>query len=428
MLTVSGWLAAFFSIMVFVVGQVARLEELVILGVMGILLPISSIVLVRIFCPGFVHQRQIDAELVSASEPIQVDLSFALSKNRPWALPVDGKDSITLTAPSGERDSHEIAFATDGSHVTYDFTPTQRGVLNFGPFSLTAIDPFSLARRKWNSKESYQLLVLPQIDEVKLPWLIQSSRTWSNSLCQPWQGNSIGDFHALKEYVVGDDFRHIHWKSSAKQGELLIRQNEHYWEVGISILLDNRLGIASASGFEKMVTAAASIMTACYQHNQPIWLDCLASDDEGMLIDNAGTYRKAMVWLAQVNQERQTYIKTHTSGRLIALTGDLSMQPEEVDALLPVTASMGHTNTMVVSFNNPGTPYAEADIGSLSSLGPGADLLAIPAEQTFSEIWNTYHSGPAPQGAAPQPGTAPTAAMPEDPMPEAAMQGAEAHV
>ena len=406
----------------------ARLEELVILGVMGILLPLSSIVLVRVFCPGFVHQRQVNADLVSALEPIQVDLSFSLSKNRPWSLPLDGKDSITLTAPNGERDKHEIAFATDGSHVTYDFTPTQRGMLNFGPFSLTAIDPFSLARRKWSSKESYQLLVLPQIDEVKLPWLLQSSRTWSNSLCQPWQGNSIGDFHALKEYVIGDDFRHIHWKSSAKQGELLIRQNEHYWEVGISILLDNRQNIATPAGFEKMVTAAASIMTACYQHNQPIWLDCLASEGDGMMIDNAGTYRKAMIWLAQVNQEPQTYIKTHTSGRLIALTGDLSMQPEEVDVLLPITAGMGHTNTMVVSFSNPGTPHDTLATGNLQSLGPGADLLEVPAEHAFSEVWNLYHSGPAPQGAAPQPGAAPEAAMPDPAMPEAAMQGAEVHV
>ena len=423
MLTVSGWLAAIFSIAVFVAGQIARLEELVILGVMGILLPFSSIILVRIFCPGFTHQRQINADLVSAQEPIQVDLSFFLSRNRPWTLPLDGKDTITLTAPNGERDKHEIAFATDGTHVTYDFTPTQRGMLNFGPFSLVAIDPFSLARRKWNSKESFQLLVLPQIDEVKLPWLIQSSRTWSNSLCQPWQGNSIGDFHALKEYVMGDDFRHIHWKSSAKQGELLIRQNEHYWEVGISILLDNRVGIASASGFEKMVTAAASIMTACYQHNQPIWLDCLASEGDGMMIDNAGSYRKAMIWLAQVNQEPQPYIKTHTSGRLIALTGDLTMQPEEVDALLPVTAGMGQTNTMVVSFGEPATARGGSDAGGLSSLGPGADLLEIPAEHAFSEVWNLHHSGPAPQGAAPQP----EAAMP-DTSPEAAMQGADAHV
>ena len=45
-------------------------------------------------------------------------------------------------------------------------------------------------------------------------------------------------FHALREYVPGDDLRHVHWRSSAKAGELLVRQYHETRRGHVTVLLD----------------------------------------------------------------------------------------------------------------------------------------------------------------------------------------------
>ena len=45
-------------------------------------------------------------------------------------------------------------------------------------------------------------------------------------------------FHAVREYVVGDSQRHVHWKSTAKTGKLMVRQYEESRHARIAIILD----------------------------------------------------------------------------------------------------------------------------------------------------------------------------------------------
>jgi uncharacterized protein (DUF58 family) len=67
-------------------------------------------------------------------------------------------------------------------------------------------------------------------------------------------------FHALREYVPGDSYRHVHWKSTAKTGKLMVRQYEETRHSRIAIITDLGLaGYASDDEFEMAVSAAASL-------------------------------------------------------------------------------------------------------------------------------------------------------------------------
>ena len=70
------------------------------------------------------------------------------------------------------------------------------------------------------------------------------------------------DFYALRPYVVGDDLRRIHWPSTARHDELLVRQQEQPWQGRTTVLLDVRRAAHDASSLEAAVSAAASIVTA----------------------------------------------------------------------------------------------------------------------------------------------------------------------
>jgi uncharacterized protein (DUF58 family) len=71
-------------------------------------------------------------------------------------------------------------------------------------------------------------------------------------------------FDSLREYVVGDELRRVHWRSSAKVGQLMVREQLDTSEPTIVVLLDDR-GRASgrrtdAESFESACEAAASIV------------------------------------------------------------------------------------------------------------------------------------------------------------------------
>ena len=74
----------------------------------------------------------------------------------------------------------------------------------------------------------------------------------------------------------GDDLRRVHWRSSARVGELMVRREEQPWEAYATVLLDNRAdahrGNGRASSFESAVIAAASAVVHLEQHGYTIQL------------------------------------------------------------------------------------------------------------------------------------------------------------
>jgi hypothetical protein len=74
-------------------------------------------------------------------------------------------------------------------------------------------------------------------------------------------------FHALREYVPGDDLRHVHWRSSAKamsvtgDSKLLVRQYLDTRRSHVTLVVDDRPGVwADAQDFETAMSVAASLI------------------------------------------------------------------------------------------------------------------------------------------------------------------------
>ena len=68
----------------------------------------------------------------------------------------------------------------------------------------------------------------------------------------------------IREYRLGDDLRRIHWPTSARADELMVRREEQQWQSRCTLLIDNRRishrGYGPQSSMETAVRAAASIM------------------------------------------------------------------------------------------------------------------------------------------------------------------------
>lgn len=101
---------------------------------------------------------------------------------------------------------------------------SRRGLRTIGPATLLRTDPFGVLERRHRLTETRTLVVHPRI--VRLPGGAAGIvRDLDGEAAAERTADDIS-FHSLREYVPGDDRRLVHWRSSARLGELLVRQFE----------------------------------------------------------------------------------------------------------------------------------------------------------------------------------------------------------
>ena len=119
-------------------------------------------------------------------------------------------------------------------------------------------DPVGLVVRRFESGTSLELLVAPRVTDLSV-FAGGLTNDLDGATSQQLSMNDLA-FHALREYVPGDDLRHVHWRSSAKAGELLVRQYHETRRGHVTVLLDDaRSSYSRLRDFELAVSVATSI-------------------------------------------------------------------------------------------------------------------------------------------------------------------------
>ncbi|MFI7131901.1 DUF58 domain-containing protein [Nonomuraea sp. NPDC050153] len=148
--------------------------------------------------------------------------------------------------------------------VSYPLPTDVRGEIPVGPLLLVRADPFGLTRRVRSYGSPVTLLVRPRTVALAVP---PSGR--AHHLEGPTSDNAPSGtvtFHTLREYVVGDDLRHVHWRSSARTGTLMVRQLIDASLPTTTVVLDTR------DLTELAVDAAASVALAAARAGFPVRL------------------------------------------------------------------------------------------------------------------------------------------------------------
>jgi uncharacterized protein (DUF58 family) len=138
--------------------------------------------------------------------------------------------TVGVTVPSGsttwvsavDHDGRHRGWLPDGERVadlSWPIDTSRRGVFPGGPSRLEAQDPFGIRRRTLAIRQPMPVLVVPRIHPVS-----------TISVTQSGEGDESADqagsdqFHSLREYVVGDPMKMVHWRSSARVGKLMVRR------------------------------------------------------------------------------------------------------------------------------------------------------------------------------------------------------------
>jgi uncharacterized protein (DUF58 family) len=172
--------------------------------------------------------------------------------------------------------------------VDYPVPTSRRGVIPVGPLRVTRGDPLGLVTLARTYGGVASVWVHPRIHLLRaVP--AGMARSLDGRVDKVPQGTIT--FDSLREYVVGDELRRVHWRSSAKVGELMVREQLDTAEPTIVVLLDDRAAAhpevrdGTAETFESACEAAASIVAAAVREDLPVSLHLVSAVTTGMFLD-----------------------------------------------------------------------------------------------------------------------------------------------
>jgi uncharacterized protein (DUF58 family) len=143
--------------------------------------------------------------------------------------------------------------------LRYQVPTSDRGKYTVGPLQVRVADSFGLIAITRSFAAVSTLTVTPRIIPLPQP---PAGGTWLGDSERGQRSIAAGgeDDVAPRQYQVGDGLRRVHWRSTARYGELMVRREEQHWRNTASLFLDTRrAAFGSGPVFELAVMAAASV-------------------------------------------------------------------------------------------------------------------------------------------------------------------------
>lgn len=215
--------------------------------------------------------------LSEASVPVVVE--WATTPRRDWA-------SCATADPAQPRQW----VPPEGGRLPWPIDTRARGRFDVGPTDLRYGDPFGLAGCLVTAAAPSSTTITPRL--VPVPHVRRRS-----SEADALEGVRVGheNFHTLREYVFGDEPRKIHWRSSARAQQLLVRVNVDAAEQQTVVVLDvdpeayrrpgSLSGVVDDAVFEDAVDTAHSLALAASGPGQSSHVATTRLGDRSVTVD-----------------------------------------------------------------------------------------------------------------------------------------------
>ena len=341
-MTTRGRLFVGVGILIAVLGMGLGLLDLTKVGSLLVVLPVLAALLIR--------------------RPLALEVNRSLSPSR---IPIDGHSDVTLSVHNTGRATSPIlrgeerlAYALgDRPHLLvprlrgdevrslhYRVRSHARGHHTIGPLMIRVSDPFGLATRSMSIPGQIALVVLPKTVPL-LPVRGVPGGGGGETASSPRMALHGEDDVGVREYRFGDDLRRIHWRSTARTGETMVRQDEEPTRRRALVVLDDRMSVHAGTGsggsFEWSVSAAASVTTRLLSERFEVHL-FLASDTSGQVVplegidhalDHLAAVQPSKVTSPQHILEALDDFGQHGGGLVVGILGAMDGEDAEVCAL-----------------------------------------------------------------------------------------------
>ena len=329
-------------------------------------------VVFAVWRPGLGVDRVADPDRVSRGDPAQMTLTVHNTSKLRAANLVATDRCGTADVPV------PLLRLRPGKDTTVGYpVPThRRGVVPVGPLRVTRSDPLGLLTLSRTYGGATTVWVHPRIHLLRaVP--AGMARSLDGNIDKVPQGTIT--FDSLREYVVGDELRRVHWRSSAKVGELMVREQLDTSEPTIIVLLDDRASAhpkvrdGTAESFEAACEAAASVIAAAVREDLPVVLHLVSGPASGPFLD---VLTEAGLRAGELPQTLRSLRQNKIGDTLVYLTG-----PGGRADLGAVTALRGAYPVVIAGL------FGDPDAAPVSA---GSGLIVIEAEdgEQFAGAWD----------------------------------------
>ena len=380
MLTRRGWALTVGGLLLAVAGRLLGLLELYVLaaGCWGLMA--MALVFLATHPAEVSARRTLAPHRVQAGDESRVELTVANRGRRSTPVvelrdPVDGgpRRARLLMAP--------LAAGAE-ERAQYRIPTERRGVVAVGPLEARRFDPLSLATRATIVAPESELVVYPPMEELlPLPNAPGDDRRGGSR-----RASAIGatgdDFYALRPWVVGDDLRQVHWPSTARRDELMVRQHDVPWQGRATVVLDVRARHHDDDTFEQAVAATAGIAASSGRGGSLFRLVTTDGGDSGF--GSGPAHLEAILErLARMETgEGELPALPRTSGAM-ALVVPAGVPAADLAHLARLGGRPGSLTVVVVARDSRQAPA-----------GPGTTVLVGPG-QPLAPAWNRAMSSAA---------------------------------
>lgn len=189
-------------------------------------------------------------------------------------------------------------------------------------------------------------------------------------------------FHRLREYVVGDDLRAVHWPSTARVGKLVVRHNVDTAQPFTVVLTDLHPDRYSAATFEEAVDVSASLVMSLSAGKAPVQLRTSMGDRIGgpsqrdpnpivefltsVQADPSGSLASQLVLLR----------RDRGGTALVVITGEIDLES------LPLVAALRRRFDRVILVSMVPRP-------ARAPVHPGLTVVEASTADELAQRWNT---------------------------------------
>lgn len=291
---------------------------------------------------------------VKRGDHADLPIAVSLSPGSPrWVSAVDGGASHRVFVDSGD----------SGGVLTWEIDTRRRGRFDVGPTLLEVADPFGMYRRTLAQRFQTSVLVVPRVHSAPQAAVVVNTHAESGT-----ERAGSDTFESVREYVIGDPQKLVHWKASARAGKLMVRRMVDTTMPWLLVVLDVNIKAYDRSGslfddfnpeaFEESVETAASWAWHGCGSQQRVLLTTTALSGTGAEAAVEVTIRNresALDWLALVeplpseacgSARVSALIGRHAVSRTVVITGaqHVGASPwiSQLQRRVSVTTIVGH--------------------------------------------------------------------------------------